>query len=233
MSSTAKNARSAGFLYLLLTLVAPFRLLYIPGTLFVRGDAAATAANIAANETLFRFGIVSELACGVILIFLVLALYRLFRDVDRNRAVLMLIVGGLIPATIDFLVVLNDCAALLLVRGDDIFHVFDQPHRDALTMLFIRMHHQQILAAEILWGIWLFPLGMLIIRSGFIPRILGYLLILNGVTYLLLSLTGLLLPQYEAVLADYTMPALFGEVLTMLWLLIRGARGVTVENPAR
>jgi Domain of unknown function (DUF4386) len=94
MNSTRNPGRVAGFLYLLLAIMAPFRLIYIPGKLFVRGDATPTANNIAAHELLFRLGIVSDLLCGSILIFLVLALYRLLKEVNRNLAVLMVILGG-------------------------------------------------------------------------------------------------------------------------------------------
>jgi hypothetical protein len=130
MTSTSKNARVAGFLYLLLTIAAPFRLIYIPSTLFVRRNATATANNIAAHESLFRLGTVSDLFCGIILIFLVLALYRLFKGVDQNQAVLMVVLGGLMPATIDFLNVLNDAAALMLVRGADFLSVFVPQYED-------------------------------------------------------------------------------------------------------
>ena len=169
MSSTRNPGRVAGFLYLLLVLFAPFRLIYIPSTQIVRGDATATANNIAAHELLFRLGIVSDLFCGTILIFLVLALYRLLKGVDQNLAVLMVILGGLLPATIDFLNVLNDAATLVLVRGADFLSVFEKPQRDALAMLFLRLHHQEIVAAEILWGLWLFPLAILVYRSRFLP----------------------------------------------------------------
>jgi len=224
MTSLVKNARVAGFLYLLLTVAAPLRLIYIPARLVVRGNAAATADNIAAHETLFRLGIVSDLFCGVILIFLVLALYRLFKGVDRVQAVLMAVLGGLMPATIDFLTVLNDAAALILARGADFLSVFDKPQRDALVMLFLRLHHQEVVAAEILWGLWLFPFAILVIRSGFLPRFLGYWLILNGVAYLAMSLTGLLSPQYEDGVSNAVFPALLGELAIMLWLLIVGAK---------
>jgi len=117
-------------LYLLLAIVAPFRLIYIPSTLFVSGDCAATASNITANEFLFRLGIVSELFCGTIIIFIVLALYRLFKGVDQRQAVLMVIIGGVLPAAIDFLIVLNDVAALTLIRGADFLLVFEKPQRD-------------------------------------------------------------------------------------------------------
>src|SRR5213075_2208939 len=114
-------------------------------------------------------GMVSDLFCGTLLIFLTLALYRLFQGVDQNLAVLMVILGGVLPAAVDFFNVLNDAAALLLIRGADFLSVFDKPQRDALAMLFLRLHHQEIVAAEILWGLWLFPFGVLVMRSGFLP----------------------------------------------------------------
>jgi uncharacterized protein DUF4386 len=173
MSSTHNPGRVAGILYLLLVVIAPFRLIYIPSTLLVRGNAAATANNIAAHELLFRLGIVGDLFCGTILTFLLLALYRLFKGVDQNLATLMVIVGGVMPATIDFLNVMNDAAALMLVRGSDFLSVFEKPQREALAMLFLYLHRQEIVAAEILWGLWLFPLAILACRSRFLPRFLG------------------------------------------------------------
>ena len=229
MSSTRNPGRVAGFLYLLLVLFAPFRLIYIPTKLFVRGNATVTANNIGAHELLFRLGIVSDLLCGIILIFLILALYRLLNGVDRNLAVLMVILGGVLPATIDFVNVLNDAAALILVRGADFLSVFEKPQRDALAMLFLRAHHQEVLAAEILWGLWLFPLAILVYWSRFLPRFLGVWLIINGFAYLTISLTGLLVPQYEDVVSNYAFPALLGEMAIMLWLLIKGAKSQPVD----
>ena len=224
MNRIQNPGRVAGLWYLLLVLVAPFRLLYIPGALFVRGDATATANNIAAHQLQFRLGILSELLCGVILIFLVLALYRLFKGVSQYQAVLMVIVGGVIPATIDFLNPLNDAAALMLIRGEDFLSAFDKPQRDALAMLFLRLHHQLVVAAEILWGLWLFPLAILTYRSGFLPRFIGVWLAVNGVAYLAISFTGLLWPQYETMVSNIAFPALLGEIALMLWLLIKGAK---------
>ena len=232
MTSTSKNARVAGLLYLLLVIAAPFRLIYIPTTLFVSGNATATASNIAAHESLFRLGIVSDLFCGTILIFLVLALYRLFKGVDQKQAVLMVILGGVLPAAIDFFNVLNDAAALMLVRGADFLSVFDKSQRDALAMLFLRLHHQEIVAAEILWGLWLFPLAILVYRSRFLPRFLGVWLVLNGFAYLAMSFTGLLLPQYEDMVSKIAFPAQLGEIAIMMWLLIMGARPQPSVVPA-
>jgi len=223
MNSTRDPGRVAGLLYLLL-LAAPLRLMYIPNKLFVTGNAAATANNIRAHETLFRLGIVGDLFCGVALIFLVLALYRLFKGVDQHLAVLMVIVGGVLPSAIDFFNVLNDAAALMLVRGADFLSVFSMPQRDALAMLFLRLHHQEVVAAEILWGLWLLPLGILAYRSRFMPRFLGIWLVINGFAYIASSFAGLLFPQYEEMVSNFLFPALLGELAFMLWLVIKGAR---------
>lgn len=224
MHPTKQKARVAGFFYLLLGVAAPIRLSVIPDTLIVRGNATATATNIAAHETLFGLGIAGDLFCGTILIFLALALYRLFKTVDQNLAVLMIILGGVLPAAIDFFNVLNDAAALLLVRGGDFLSVFDQPQRDALAMLFLRLHDQEIVFAEVLWGLWLFPLALLTFRSGFLPRFLGYWLVINGLAYLAMSFTGIFSARWEDMTSNIALPALLGEVAFMLWLLIKGAK---------
>lgn len=223
MTAIAEKARIAGILYLLDILVAPFRLIYVPKTLFVHGDAGATADNILAHELLFRLGIVSDLFCGVIEIFLVLALYRFLKNVNRTYAVLMVMLG-VMTAPIFFVNVLNDAAALTLVHGADFLSVFDKPQRDALAMLFLHMHGQEIAASEIFWGLWLFPLAALVYRSRLMPRFLGVWLAINGLAYLVLSITSLLFPQCEGVVSTYIFPAQLGEVAFMLWLLVMGAK---------
>jgi hypothetical protein len=139
MTSLSRNARIAGLFYLTL-LTAPLRLIYIPSKLFVAGNASATANNIAAHETLFRLGMVSDLLTATMAIFLTLALYRLFQGVDKRLARLMVILGALMVTPIYFLNTINDAAALLLARGTDFLSVFDKPQRDALVMVFLRMH---------------------------------------------------------------------------------------------
>ena len=130
MTSLSRNARIAGLLYLTL-LTAPLRLIYIPSKLFVAGNASATANNIAAHETLFRLGILSDLFTATMAIFLTLALYRLFKGVDQDLARLVVILGALMVTPIYFLNTINDAAALLLARGADFLSAFDKPHRDA------------------------------------------------------------------------------------------------------
>jgi hypothetical protein len=224
MSSTRNPGRVAGFLYLLLVIAGPVRILYIPSKLFVHGNATATAGNIAAHESLFRLGMVSDLFVGTIVIFVALVLYRLFKGVDQHLAVLVVILGGVLPSAIYFFNVLNDAAALVLVRGTDFLSVFDKPQRDTLAMLFLSLHDQGFVVGEVFYGLWLIPLGILTYRSRFMPRFLGIWLIVNGLAYLVLSFTGVMLPQYEDRVSSIVFPVLTGEIAFMLWLLIMGAR---------
>jgi Domain of unknown function (DUF4386) len=224
MKLSQNAGRVAGVWYLVIIIVGPLRLLYIPAKLFVEGNADATADNILAHQWRFRFGSVGDLVCGVALIFLVLALYRLFKAVDQNLAVLTVILGGLLVTPISFLNTLTDAAALLLVRGTEYLSVFDQPQRNALAMVFLHLHGHVITASMFFAGLWLFPFGVLVYRSGFLPRFLGVWLIIAGFAYLILFLTGMLLPQYQAKVYNLSQAAFFGELAMMLWLVIKGAK---------
>jgi hypothetical protein len=231
MDSRKKQARVAGLMYLLMGITAPFGLMYVPSKLIVRGNATATADNILGSQSLFRLGIASELISAVIFVFLVLALYRLLKGVNPQAALLMVSLV-LVQVPMAFLNEVNEIAALVLVRGADFLSVLEKPERDALAMLFLRLHAQGLMLTEIFWGLWLFPFGWLVLRSAFLPRILGGWLILNGFAYLMVSFTGLLLPQYQDVVSRITFPVLFGEMAMMLWLLIMGARPHPLDAPA-
>lgn len=224
MTSTKKQARRAGLIYILLGLTAPLGLVFVPGKLIVLGDAAATADNIRASESLLRLGIGSELIHQTIVIFLVLALFRLFKDVSETLAWQVVILGALVSVPVMFVNVLNNVAALILVSGVDYLSVFDRSQLDALAFLFLRLHANGIDIASIFWGLWLFPFGLLVIRSGFIPRFLGYLMLMAGFAYVVNALTIFLLPQYAAQVGKVAMILYFGEIPIMFWLLIWGAR---------
>jgi len=203
--------------------------MYIPNQLFVDGDASATLSNIAAHSLLFRLGIVADLSGAVVLIFLTLAFYRLFAGVDRNLAVQVVIFGGVMPAVIYFFGIACDLATLVVARGAEFLSVFDKPQRDAIGMLFLRFRDGQNTAAETLWGVWLLPLALLVYRSRFLPRFLGVWLAINGVMYVVISLTGVLWPRYQGKVFAYSQPALFAEIAIMLWLVIKGANGKAVS----
>src|SRR5688572_16898059 len=144
MRSTKQQARVAGFLYLLVALSAPFGLLYVPAKLIVSGNATATADNIRASESLLRIGVASELIHQILAVFLVLALYQLFKAVDETLARLVVILGALLSVPIMFVNVLNNVAALILVSGVDFLSAFDRPQLDALAYLFVRLHEHGI-----------------------------------------------------------------------------------------
>src|ERR1700730_17037597 len=195
MHPLKKAARIAGAVYLSLVLFAPFSLMYVPGKLIVRGNAAATADNVLTHEMMFRLCIVAELFASVIFICLGLALFRLLSGVNMTRARLM-VAFVLVSAAIGFLNVLNNVAALTLFQGADFLAVFDKPQRDALAYPFIRLHNEGQFINEIFWGLWLLPFGLLVSRSGFLPRFLGVWLMLGCFAYLVLSLIALLFPPY-------------------------------------
>ena len=218
------QARKAGLLYLVLGVSAPIGLLYVPGQLYVSGNAAATAEKIRASEWLLRLGIASELFHQVIVIFLVLALYRLFKPVGEALARQLVILGALVSVPIMFVNVLNHVAALVLVGDADFLAVFDRPQRDALAYLFLRLHSHGIVVASVFWGLWLFPFGMLVIRSGFIPRILGVLLMVAGSAYLASAFAHLVLPTFAQPVASIASVLEMAEVPIIFWLLIWGAR---------
>ncbi len=223
MSSTKNPGRFAGLLYVGLSIIAFFAMAYVPSKVIVHGNATATASNIAANETLFRLGIAGELIGMAGFIFVALALYDLLKGVNRRHASLMVTLI-VVSIPIAFLNELNSIAALVLVRGADFLSVFEKPQRDALAMLFLNLHGHGFVVSEIFWGLWLFPLALLVYRSRFLPRFLGVWLALAGFAWVILSLTGLLLPQYQDKVNTYSQPAIFGEIAFMLWLVIKGAR---------
>ena len=232
MSSLSKNARVAGLLYILASVVGIVRLAYIPKILFARGNATATANNILAHESLFRWGMVSQLVAAVIWLFVPLALYRLLKDVDRDLAILMVILGSLPQVPLFFVKVVTDAAALLLAHGGDSLAVFDKPQRDAFARLFLDLHHQLDLANAVFWGLWLIPFGLLVYRSRFLPRLLGVWLILACFGWLAFSLTGFLLPGHEGEAYNYGQPLLLGETAMILWLAIMGAKERRLAAPA-
>lgn len=231
MSSTKNPGRFAGLLYVLTSIVGFFAMGYVPQKLIVHGNAAATANNIAASETLFRLGIAAQLVGMAGFIFVALALYDLLKGINRKHAsVMVLLIVVSVP--IVFVNELNSIAALLLVRGADFLSTIDQGQREALAMLFLKLHGQGIVVAELFWGLWLFPLALLVYRSRFLPRFLGVWLSLAGFAWVILSLVSVLAPEYQDKLYTYSQPAIVGEIAFMLWLLIKGGKPQAMDATA-
>jgi Domain of unknown function (DUF4386) len=229
MNSNKKTARFAGLLYFILAIVGAFSLLYVPSQLIVPGDPTATVNNIVASESLFRFGAVSGLIYPVIFLLLASMLYKLFKGVDQAYASLMvMLVVAAVP--IGFINMLNQLAALQLLGDAGYMTAFEPHQRNAAAMFFLDLYNQGIIAVEIFWGLWLLPLALLILRSGFIPRVLGVLLIIACTGYLVDFFTRLLFPDYAAIISPIVGVSKFGELAIILWLLIKGVKEPAAES---
>ncbi|MBK7189597.1 MAG: DUF4386 domain-containing protein [bacterium] len=231
MTPTKKDARLAGLLYLPVVFLGPFVLLYVPGRIFAPGDASATVANLLAHESLFRANIVIGMVSQLFFVASVLALYQLLRDVGRRLAGIMVILI-LLVAPLAIAGAATQVATLKLLHDPQFLAGFTGAQRDSLVMLLLEFDRHGTLAAELYWGLWLLPLGVLVHRSRFLPRFLGIWLVANGVAYVVLSLVGILWPSASGMLFKIAMPLMFGEAVLALWLVVVGGRFGAVQREA-
>ena len=220
--SRKKTARLAGLLYLIWIISGLYGMFYVPSKINMRGEAVTAAQNILSNEFLFRTGIINDLISGTIWMFMVLILYRLFKSVNERQAKLM-VAFVIVQIPTVFVIEAFNITSLMIFKGE-LLKTFEVSQREDLAMLFQKMNDYVVLALGIYWGLWLFPLGILVYRSGFLPRFLGAWLLINGFSLLVLTFTGILLPQYKDMVFKISFPAMLGEVVFMLWLLIKGAK---------
>jgi hypothetical protein len=222
-SSLKKTARIAGLLYLLLVISGVFGIMYIPSQIIVPGDSVTTANNIISNELLFRTGVLNDIISNTIFLFLVLVLYRLFKQVNENQAKLMF---ALVIVQIPFVFFMEafNVASLMILKGE-ILKTFELSQRQDFAMLFLKINDYGTLPLEMFWGLWLLPFGLLVYKSDFIPRIFGILLFIAGIAYMIDSTIGILLPNYSSFVKYPTILfAAVGEISITLWLLIEGVK---------
>jgi len=217
-ASINRTARVAGILYLCLVPLAFLGFPYGPSRLFVPGDAAISANNIIASESLFRLSIVINLLGTIVNIFVVLALYKLLKPVNKDMAFLM-VIFLLLSVPIGMLNELNHLAILLLLSDANYLMPFTASQLQALVLLFHDLHKSGLTIAQPFWGLWLFPMGYLVFKSGFLPRVLGILLIIGCFGWLTMSLSTFLLPNYRLDFLRFTS---VGEILLPLWLVFMG-----------
>jgi hypothetical protein len=231
-SSLKKTVRLAGLLYLVWIITGIFAMFYVPSQINMRGDAVTTAQNILSNEFLFRTSIINDLISCTIWVFMVLVFYRMFKQVNERQAKLLVALVIVQIPTVFFMEAFN-ITSLMIFKGE-ILKTFELTQRQDLGMLFLKINDYGVLILETFWGLWLFPLAILVYRSRFLPRFLGVWLIITGFFYLVLSFTGLMLPQYKDMVLNsaFALPAELGEVAFMLWLLIKGAKEPTVNSTA-
>ena len=232
MDSTKHQARLAGLLYMLASSAAPFTYLYVPSALIVKGDALATADRVRASEGLLRAAIIGELSGVTVLIFAALALYQLFKSVDQKTSTLMAVMM-LVSVPISYVNALSHIAPLILLKNPAIAAALDSRQVAAQVTLLLHLHNYGLVINQILWGLWLFPIGFLVLRSGFIPRWLAYPLFFAGAGYVLNSLGMLLLPPSLRWLTESLQILGVGEMpFFSFYLLIWGVRGYTVDRLA-
>ena len=197
--------------------------LFIRPAIIVPGDAATTVNNILASESLFRLSFVSDLIRQALLMLLTLILYKLLKPVNKNIASLMVILY-LVCVPVSMLNELNHLAVLLLSSGAGYLSAFNTDQSNALVMFFVELRKYGTFITQF-FSFWVLFLGYLVFKSGFLPRILGILLMLGGLCYTVLAVLFFLFPNFDATI--FGLFAFIGESLFYLWLLIKG---VNVEE---
>jgi hypothetical protein len=221
MISIQKTARMAGFWYLIYIVTTIAADVFGRAKMIVFGDAAATARNIMASEWQFRIGITGDLISAVFFLLAAWALYVLLKPVDKNLALLFLLLN-LSGVAVYSINLLNQFAAVLLLSGADYLKAFQTDQLQAMAMFFLTLHHNGYWIAQIFFGAWLFPLGYLVYKSGFLPKILGIIMMIHFVGWLTTFLQFFLFPGLGAI-TYVTYPLGFiSEFGLTLWLLIKG-----------
>jgi Domain of unknown function (DUF4386) len=222
-TSNPKLARIAGILYFFIVILGFWGIMYVPSQTVVRGDAVATMNKILSNELLFRAGIAGNLASSVIFVFLALTFYRLFKNTDENLAK-ALVVLVIVQTPVVFISEALNYSALMVAKSE-LLKSFDTIQRQDFVLFLLRTSKYSIIILEIFWGLWLIPLGQLILKSGYLPRIIGIFLILGGIAYVIQVMDYILLSEKLSFITDF-FPIFYtvGELSTVLWLLIKGVK---------
>jgi hypothetical protein len=225
MGTNKKTARIAGLLYLIVVVTGFFSIIYVPSQITVDGDASATVSNIMASKQFFRLGIVMGLICYTAFLLLPFALYKLLGQIGKGAAVLM-VAFAVVSVPISFVNLLNKLNILSLLSEANYLRAFTAEQLHAQVMLSLDAYGNGILVSEIFWGLWLLPFGYLVFKSGFLPKVLGILLMIGCLGYLINFFGEVLFPGYaETSIATFaSLPSGLGEIGTCLWLLIVGIR---------
>jgi len=212
-------ARIAGALYFSIIPMGIFSIMYVPKQIFVAGDLAATMANVSQFEALFRSGIFTAILLQIVNVFVALYLHKLLKPVHRELSLLMVLLF-VISVPIAIVNEVTHLAILHINQSPDYLSGFSLQQLHGLIGLFNELHKLGIKIATFFWGLWLLPMGLLIYKSSFLPKVLGILLMLGCFGYLFDLVGYFLLPQLQ--LPSLSIFTSLGELLLPLWLLIRG-----------
>ncbi|MGC4071609.1 MAG: DUF4386 domain-containing protein [Nibricoccus sp.] len=225
MTLEDKTSRLAGFLYLVVVVTGIFSLGYVPSQIPLSGDPRTAIDNIKGAEQMFRFGIAAFIILQVSFLLLPLVLFKLLRPVNEAAAICMVVLA-VVSVPLALVALSGRMDLLLLATNTSYTEGLGAQQVHAEVLLALGQHRNQLLLTKVFWGLWLFPFGWLVFKSGFLPKILGLFLMLGCFGYLVEVFGRLLVPGYaESAVARFAVkPASIGEIGTCLWLLIVGVR---------
>lgn len=218
MNSIKTTARFAGLLYLLQIPLGVFGIVYVPNQLIDKENMPLTISNIASNEFLFRLSIVSAILCALITVGTAIFISKTLKPVNSQYAK-WIVIFTLIVTPITLINELSNVAILQLVKHSENLFNFSNNEVESLVGLFLNLHSYGIKIIDIFFGLWLLPMGYLVIKSKYIPKIIGYLLLVTCGGYLIDFTTFFLYPNFKIAVSEYVW---LGEVMMVLWLLIKG-----------
>jgi hypothetical protein len=224
INSFKKTARLAGLFWILSSAAIFFNLQIVRSKIFFPNDAASIADNIIANELFYRAGIACYLFAQLFLLCFGLTIFRLFKEVNKTWSSFFLS-SILLTVALAFVNAIFKIGALILLKKPDYLGIFQAEQLKAMMMFSFRLSDAAQLFLEIFWGLYLFALGLLFLRSRFVPKILGFLLIIQSTIYPFNTFTKLVIPQfYPGIISQLTV--IFGAIgaPAMFWLLIKGAK---------
>ena len=224
MKQLKKTARLTGVLYLILIVFGIINLAHVPSNLLIWENAEKTFLNIQSNEMLFRLGIVSGIIWLLAFIFLPLAFYRLLEKVNKAHAILM-VAFAFVSIPISFYNLSNEMTVLSLINSPEQLNEFTTQQVKNQVMLFLEQYNNGVQLSQIFWGLWLFPLGYLVFKSGYIPKIIGILLMLGCMGFLIEFFGNFLFEEFfkgSVFSIVVGLPATFGELGICFFLLIKG-----------
>lgn len=215
-----KNARLAGLLYFLQIPLGVFGIIYVPKIIAVPGNLPATISNMLQHEFLFRLSIVSAILCALITVATAFYLYKVLKPVNGTIAK-MIVVFALLMTPLFMLNELNHIAILLSLKMNTPTILIPDEQIHNMVSFFMNLHQYGMQIIGIFFGLWLLPMGYLVIKSGYIPKLIGYFLLITCLAYLIDFIVFFLHPTFSVVFSEYTW---LGEVMMVTWLLTKGIK---------
>jgi hypothetical protein len=209
-----KTARIAGLIYFLQIPLGIFGIMYVQQGIVVPGSLDETVNNILNHEFLFRLSVISAILAAIVTVFTALWLYKVLSKVNKTHAMLMVLFAA-IAAPITIVNELNHLGVLVITKGSAQQILQQEP----TLWLFLDLHRYGVHIATLFWGLWLLPMGYLVFKSTYIPKVIGVLLVIGGIGYVADFVTFLLLPDLKFAVSEYTF---IGEVAMVIWLLTKG-----------